>query len=90
MKIYVKLLFLVPAVAAASATVKVVELNDTKPDFSRNVSIEHVKNQKLFGTMKIKQINPNSRPKINIYEEVQELFHFVRLKKNKDTSNFAA
>merc|ERR1712227_740381 len=29
----------VPAVAAASATVKVVELNDTKPGFSRNVSI---------------------------------------------------
>ena len=32
--------------------------------------------------MKIKQINPNSRPKINIYEEAQELFHFVFFEQN--------
>ena len=39
--------------------------------------------------MKIKQINPNSRPKINIYEEVQESFHFVWLKKYKDRNCLA-
>jgi len=55
--------------AAAAVAIRSVDLNDEKPDFSRNVSIHQARSQKIFGTVKSFKINPNARPKIPIYDE---------------------
>ena len=65
---------LAPKVVAAAAVVA-KPLNDSKPEFSRNVSIHDARANKIFGTVKSFKVHPNARPKINIYEENGEQMH---------------
>ena len=54
--------------------------NDEKPakppkPFTRSFSIHDARANEIFGTVKSFQVNPNARPKINIYEEAGEQTH---------------
>ena len=60
---------LAAAVVATAVAVKTVPLKDENhPDFSRNVSIQQARAQKIFGTVKSFKVNPNARPKLPIYD----------------------
>ena len=67
------------AAAAVATTAAVVSkpLNDSKPEFARGISIQHARENKTFGTVKSFRINPNARPKINIYADNAEQMHQV-------------
>lgn len=65
------------AKAAVAAAVVTKPLNDSKPEFTRGISIQHARENKIFGTVKTYKINPNARPKINIYADNAEEMHQV-------------
>ena len=63
------------AKVAVAAAVVSKPLNDSKPEFARGISIQHAKDNKTFGTVVLRRINPNARPKINIYADNAEQLH---------------
>merc|ERR1711892_478413 len=63
------------AKVAVAAAVVSKPLNDSKPEFARGISIQHAKDNKTFGTVVLRRINPNARPKINIYADNAEQMH---------------
>ena len=63
------------AKAAVAAAVVSKPLNDSKPEFSRGISLQYARDNKTFGTVKSFRINPNARPKINIYADNPEQMH---------------
>ena len=66
-----------PPVAKVAVAAAVVSkpLNDSKPEFTRGISVQHAKDNKTFGTVLVRRINPNARPKINIYADNAEQMH---------------
>ena len=63
------------AKAAVAAAIVSKPLNDSKPEFSRGISLQYARDNKTFGTVKSFRINPNARPKINIYADNAEQMH---------------